>query len=110
MGSINPDCPGCWLGQDYGEALAQAAKLGLAPRHVVVTRPPSTGIAQGRLRLLAVRPYPPPTVCSFQNESFWQNLNSDTESACSAGWNGDWEWILAYPVFERTPVESRKKR
>ncbi|MGM9991990.1 MAG: hypothetical protein ACI376_03960 [Candidatus Bruticola sp.] len=109
MGSVNPDCPGCWLGQDYGEALAQAVKLGLAPRHVVVTRPPFKGLAQGRLRLLAVRPYPSLAADSFSDESFWQNLNSEANPAYSESWSGDWEWILAYPVFERAPREQRKK-
>lgn len=111
MSLSHPACPSCWLGQDYGEALAQARKLGLAPRHVVVTRPPSTGVAQGLLRLIAVRPYPNvPPAGSKLKEAFWQSLNGEGEIACQNSWTGDWEWILAYPMFERTPWERQKKK
>lgn len=111
MSLSHPDCPSCWLGQDYGEALAQARQLGLAPRHVVVTRPPSTGTVQGRLRVIAVRPYPAAqTMRTYQDESFWQNLDDKGEAACQSSWSGDWEWILAYPIFERTPLERQKKK
>lgn len=111
MSSSHPDCPGRWLGQDYGEALAQARQLGLAPRHVVVTRPPSTGLAEGRLRVIAVRPYPnAPEEGPEPDEAFWSSVNDESEAAYLSSWTGAWEWILAYPVFERTPWERQKKK
>lgn len=111
MSLSHPDCPSYWLGQDYGEALVQARQLGLAPRHVVVTRPPSTGLVQGRLRVIAIRPYSDvPNASSELNEAFWQELNDQSEVACKSSWTGDWEWILAYPVFTRTPRERQKKK
>lgn len=111
MSLSHPDCPSRWLGQDYGEALAQASQLGLVPRHVVVTRPPSTGLVQGRLRVIAVRPYPNAPKAGFEyDEAFWQSLSEEGEAACQSSWTGDWEWILAYPVFERTPLERQKKK
>ena len=49
--------PGDWLGWEYSEALPLAEKLGQAPRHVVVSRPPCSGIGEGALRIMTVRPY-----------------------------------------------------
>lgn len=103
MGESASSVPGCWLGRTYFEALAQARGLGLAPRHVVITRPPRAGIAEGELRVIAIRPW-------HEADGFSVNGDCAEESAASGTEPQVWEWIAAYPKFEHFAREGLKTR
>lgn len=128
--------PGDWLGWEYSEALPLAEKLGQAPRHVVVSRPPCSGIGEGALRIMTVRPYVSrKSTCNVgqgegaamagpgavektdgaalsgaaqRKQPQGGELNDGDLSAWNSAWMGEWEWVLTYTKFERIVRERRR--
>ncbi|MBQ7501787.1 hypothetical protein IJT93_03605 [bacterium] len=98
-------CP--WLGQDYFQVLSRARKLGEAPVHVIVSRPPFAGLASGRLMVIGVRPFK--SASAPMSEGGRIGMSGEAAESGGCAQTAGSEWILSYSNFERAPRRPRVK-